>query len=65
VDPRWEPEPTGGGEPAVRGSGGWLTTDLGARATGTSHLSPVPSFTTVTVSPVTWATQRAAESAMA
>jgi hypothetical protein len=46
-------------------TGGRLTTDLGARATDTSQLWPEPSFTTVTVSPVTSATQRAAESALA
>ena len=46
-------------------TGGGLTTDLGGRATDTSQLWPVPSFTMVTVFPVSWATQRAAESALA
>jgi hypothetical protein len=35
-----------------------------ASAVDTSHLWHVPSFTTVTVSPVTWATQRAAACAL-
>ena len=51
---------------AFRADDGRETPDgLVARATDTSQLWSVPSFTTVTVSPVTWATQRAAESALA
>jgi hypothetical protein len=41
------------------------TTSLAIYEPDTSRVSPVLSFTTVTVSPVTRATQRAAESAFA